>query len=275
VLLSIVIPTHNRVGLLRQTVASALAQDSDDFELVIVDDASEDGTWEYLSGLDRVRAFRNPTRLGLAANWNRAISLSRGQYVFLLQDDDLAEPSLVSTLAAEAGPELICFASCHINGDGGNPQMYWQSERRLVEPPALVLEFAANVPFSATQLIFRRAVFDRLGGMDETYPIGSDAEMILRWLLSCTALVIPDVLARRRIWEGSTSAAVQPTLDMSDTMRALVSSISSRGKLPRSSRCRHCLPSWQRGSAKYSKPPQRRRAQRGLCKTKTIGKGRV
>jgi hypothetical protein len=230
VLLSIVVPTYNRVGLLRQTVASALAQDSDDFELVIVDDASNDGTWEYLRGLSGVRAYRNPTRLGLAANWNRAISLSRGQYVFILQDDDLAEPGLVSTLAAEAGPELICFAYCLIDADGGNPEMYWQSERRLLEPPAGLLEYAASVPFTSTQLLFQRAVFDRLGGMDETFPIGSDAEMILRWLLSCTALVIPDVLARKRRWEGSTSAAVQSTLAMSDTMRALVSSISSQAR---------------------------------------------
>ena len=227
VLLSIVVPTYNRVGMLHQTVASVLAQDSDDFELVIVDDASEDGTWEYLRGLSGVRAYRNPTRLGLAANWNRAISLSRGHYVFILQDDDLAEPGLVSTLAAEAGPELICFATCLIDADGGNPEMYWQSERRLLEPPAALLEFAASVPFSSTQLLFQRAVFDRLGGMDETYPIGSDAEMIMRWLLTCTTLVIPDVLARRRHWEGSTSAAVESTLAMSDTMRALVSSISS------------------------------------------------
>ena len=147
-LLSIVVPTYNRVGLLRQTVASALAQDHDDFELVVVDDASEDGTWEYLRGLSRVRAYRNPTRLGLAANKNRAISLSGGRYVYVLQDDDLAEPNLVSTLAVEAGPELICFATCLIDANGGNPEMYWQSERRLLEPPAALLEFAASVPFS-------------------------------------------------------------------------------------------------------------------------------
>jgi hypothetical protein len=146
--------------------------------------------------------------------------------VFILQDDDLAEPGLVSALAAEAGPELICFATCLIDADGGNPEMYWQSERRLLEPPAALLEFAASWPLSSTQLLFQRAVFDRLGGMDETYPIGSDAEMIMRWLLTCTALVIPDVLARRRHWEGSASAAVESTLAMSDTMRALVSSIS-------------------------------------------------
>ncbi len=229
-LLSIVVPTYNRVDLLRQTVASALAQDSDDFELVIVDDASEDGTWEYLRGLSEVRAYRNPTRLGLAANWNRAISLSRGHYVFILQDDDLAEPNLVSRLAAEAGPELICFAMYLIDAEGGNPEMYWQSERRLLEPPDALLEYATGPLFSSTQLLFQRAVFDRLRGMDETFPIGSDAEMIMRWLLSCTILVLPDVLAWRRRWEGSTSAAIQGTLTMSDTMRALVSSISSRAR---------------------------------------------
>jgi glycosyltransferase involved in cell wall biosynthesis len=230
VLLSIVVPTFNRLGMLRQTVASVLAQDSDDFELVIVDDASDDGTWDYLRGLGDVCAYRNSTRLGLAANWNRAVSLSRGDYVLILQDDDLAEPGLVSTLAAEAGPELICSATCLIDADGGDPEMYWQSDRRLLEPPAALLEFAASVPYSSSQLLFRRAVFDRLGGMDETYPIGSDAEMILRWLLTSTVLVIPDVLTRRRRWAGSTSAAVQGTKAMSDTMRALVSGVSSRAR---------------------------------------------
>ena len=87
-----------------------------------------------------------------------------------------------------------------------------------------------NRRFSSTQLFFQRAVFDRLGGMDETFPIGSDAEVILRWLLSCHDPVLPDVLARRRRWEGSTSASMEATSAMSDTMRALVSSLSSRAR---------------------------------------------
>jgi hypothetical protein len=66
--------------------------------------------------------------------------------------------------------------------------------------------------------------------MDETYPIGSDAEMILRWMLTSTTLVLPDVLAKRRHWEGSTSSAVESTLAMSESMRALVSSISERAR---------------------------------------------
>lgn len=216
--------------MLRQAVDSVLAQDCGDFELVIVDDASDDGTWEFLRGLNGVRAYRNETRLGLAANWNRAVSLSCGEYVLILQDDDLAEPQLASTLAVEAGPELICFATCLIDSHGGNAEIYWQSKRRSLRPPAGLLEFAATVPFSATQLLFRRSVFDRLGGMKETYPVGSDAEMILRWLLTCTSLVIPNVLTRRRRWDGSTSAAIQSTVVMSDTMRALVFDISAMAR---------------------------------------------
>jgi hypothetical protein len=79
-------------------------------------------------------------------------------------------------------------------------------------------------------VVFQRAVFDRLGGFDETFPVGSDAEVILRWMLSCTTLVLPDVLARRRYWEGSTSARMEPTSAMSATMRALGESLSSRAR---------------------------------------------
>lgn len=230
VLLSIVVPTYNRIAMLRQAVASALAQDGEGFEVVVVDDASEDGTWEYLCGLSGVRISRNRTRLGLAANWNHAISLSRGHYVLILQDDDLAEPNLVSRLAAEAGPDLICFANCQIDAKGGNRVLYWQSERRLLEPPDGLLEYAAGPLFSSTHLLFRREVFERLGGMDETLPVGSDVEMIMRWLLSSQLLMLPDVLTLRRNWEGSTSAAIQGTALMSDTMRAVVSRIVARAR---------------------------------------------
>lgn len=229
-LLSIVIPTYNRLDLLRETIASVRAQTCGDYELIVVDDASEDGTWPYLSGLDGVRAHRNEVRLGLAANWNRAISLARGEYVYVLQDDDLADPGLVAAIAGERGPELICFATCLIDGDGGNPQLYWRAQRQLLEPPAALLRFAAEWRISSTQVVFRRSVFERDGGMDETFPIGSDAEMILRWMLSSTTLVIPDALARRRHWSGSVSTAVEQTPVMNETMRRLVASLRSRAR---------------------------------------------
>ena len=235
VFLSFAIPTRDRVDLLRQAVDSVVMQDRPDCDVVIVDDASTDGTADYLLGLDRpdVRVYFNPEPIGIAANYNRAIGLTRGRFVHLLQDDDLAERELVRTIseATRVFPEaeVICFATCLVDDDLSNPQIFWQPEQaRLLRPPDAFLRFAADWRISSTQVVFRRDVFERLGGMDESFPFGSDAEYILRWMLSCNVLLLPQALARRRIWPGSGSAATEPTQAMSTSMEMLVASVYSR-----------------------------------------------
>jgi teichuronic acid biosynthesis glycosyltransferase TuaG len=92
VLVSVVVPTRNRLDRLRRATASVLSQTEVDIELIVVDDASSDGTSLYLADLqskdDRVRLLRNPTPTGGAAARNRGIESSRGQWIAFLDDDD-------------------------------------------------------------------------------------------------------------------------------------------------------------------------------------------
>ena len=80
---SIVVPTYNRVSMLQQTVASAPRRIMHDFEVVVVDDASEDDTWDYLHRLSwGTRGYPQPERGCTGREFGiGAISLSRGQYV--------------------------------------------------------------------------------------------------------------------------------------------------------------------------------------------------
>jgi glycosyltransferase involved in cell wall biosynthesis len=88
---------------------------------VVVDDASDDQTVEAVARLadPRVRIVRNPTRLGLAGNWNRAASEARGRYVKLLAQDDLLYPRCLELqVAAMERPEnagicLVCSKRRH------------------------------------------------------------------------------------------------------------------------------------------------------------------
>lgn len=98
---SICMTTCNRASYVAEAVDSALAQTYQNLELVIVDDASDDGTFEILSRYSdpRIRLFRNPRRLGQAANRNRAIELSTGTFVKFLDDDDVLEPGCVTEMA--------------------------------------------------------------------------------------------------------------------------------------------------------------------------------
>lgn len=91
---SVVVPTFNRAGMLKETVDAILAQTYTDFELIIVDNMSEDGTQAYVTAITdpRVKYFRNANHGVIAANRNFGIRQARGVYVALCDDDDLWLP---------------------------------------------------------------------------------------------------------------------------------------------------------------------------------------
>lgn len=87
---SVVIPTHNRPRLLQRAVQSVLSQTYNDFEIVVVDEASSPSASSALKELNdqRVRIVRNDTPLGPAAARNIGISHARGDFIAFLDDDD-------------------------------------------------------------------------------------------------------------------------------------------------------------------------------------------
>lgn len=95
-IVSIYMPTYNRLGLLQRAISSVLAQTMPDFELIIVNDRSSDGTAEYLDQLvdrdPRIQVLHNVDNLGACASRNKAISAARGEYVTGLDDDDFFLP---------------------------------------------------------------------------------------------------------------------------------------------------------------------------------------
>lgn len=91
---SVVIPTHNRLALLRDAVASVLRQKAADFEIVVFDNGSTDDLKGFVESLgnSRVRYHRSERFLSVTDSWNSAIDLSTGDYVVLLGDDDGLPP---------------------------------------------------------------------------------------------------------------------------------------------------------------------------------------
>jgi len=94
--ITVAIPTFRRPDLLRESVKSALTQETSVVYEVIVVDNEQDGNWSEL--VDEVlaefmpanlRLFRNSKNIGMFGNWNRCISLARGKWVTILNDDDL------------------------------------------------------------------------------------------------------------------------------------------------------------------------------------------
>jgi Glycosyl transferase family 2 len=230
---SIVIPTYNRVSLLNRAVESALRQDGfDDYEVFVVDDDSDDGTWEYLQNVQdsKLRILRNPHRLSMGPNWNKAVRLSRGEYIFVLQDDDLVSPDLLVTVSRAIdeyeSADLVCFGANLIDENERIRRIYEQPEQEeLLPPPKALMRFARRWTLSSGQVVFSRAAFDRYGGFDESTPIMSDTEAILRWMLYCDTLLIPAAPASRRVWRGQVTNYTHHTPEMSETMRYVADKI--------------------------------------------------
>jgi len=118
---SICIPTYARPDYLRAAIQSVLAQTFTDLEVIVSDDGSDGEEVARSFGDARVRYSANPQRLGMAANWEAALTLARGRYVGLLMDDDLLLPDYLATLCEvfESRPAVgIAFANHFFDENG-------------------------------------------------------------------------------------------------------------------------------------------------------------
>jgi glycosyltransferase involved in cell wall biosynthesis len=143
-------PTYNYARYLPEAVESVLNQSYADFELLIIDDCSRDGTREtaerYAAADDRVVFSVNERNLGMVANWNLCLERSRGEYVkFLFGDDTLAHRDalamMVAMLDSDDGISLV-----------GSPRYLIDEESRVLEQLSYL---PGGVVFPGTGIISR------------------------------------------------------------------------------------------------------------------------
>ena len=122
-LVSVVVPTHNRSGLLALTLRSVLWQRGVDLEVLVVDDGSTDDTAEVVAALGdpRVRLLRHATPQGVSAARNRGVAAAAGRWLAFCDDDDLWAPDkLARQLAAaqETGRSWVYVGEVRIDRHG-------------------------------------------------------------------------------------------------------------------------------------------------------------
>src|SRR6476646_9624263 len=99
-LLSVLLPTRNRLDYLRYAVETVRRQDDGDWELVVSDNDSEEDIAGFVEGLGdpRIRYVRTTSFVPVTDNWNHALNHSRGRYVVMLGDDDGLMPGYVAAI---------------------------------------------------------------------------------------------------------------------------------------------------------------------------------
>src|SRR5215210_8394634 len=182
---SVVVPCYNQARFLGEAIQSVLSQGYTDFEIIVVDDGSKDGTEEVASGCakeePRVRLIRQENR-GLAAARNRGLAEAGGEYVvFLDSDDRLVSEALqvgVRELEAHPGCAFVSGICRKIIADGSIVPG-WEQFRVRDDP---YLELLRSCPVYVPAVMYRRSVFDAVGGFDTSYKAAEDYDLYYRIL---------------------------------------------------------------------------------------------
>ena len=180
---SVIVPTLNRVELLKSTVDSILAQQYADFELIIVDDGSRDKTLEYLRALGAKASVLRQSNQGPGSARNRGAQIATGEYLAFLDSDDVWFPwTLEVYREAIAKYTSTAFLA-------GKPYVFSdEPDLKLVKPEVLKLERFEDYLSSGAQwrwwgvssFVIRREMFIGVGGFLEDRVNSEDADLALR-----------------------------------------------------------------------------------------------
>lgn len=162
-LVSVIITTYNRPDYLQMSLASVLAQDLDDMEILVYDDCSNADNESIVRGFadDRIRYHRHPKNLGRGANNCAAYRAARGRYVAHLDDDDEWEPNFLASLIPplEADEEItLAFCDRFLVSASGAID-YDLTARNAREWGRACLARGKHMPFQHQALVTRCVVF--------------------------------------------------------------------------------------------------------------------
>lgn len=202
--ISVILPTHDRVALLQRAVESVLHQTESDFELIIVDDASQDGTVAYLAALaardDRVRVVHNVTARGGAGARNEGLLLCRGEWTAFLDDDDEWLPTKLRCQLQQlsADSRSVACSCCYIRCDpsGGS--------KHVTVPPSATLRqlLEGSILGSASLCLCSTRVLKEIAGFDSTLKSAQDMDLWVRLRQRGEIVVCREFLVRYQVHVG-------------------------------------------------------------------------
>jgi glycosyltransferase involved in cell wall biosynthesis len=213
-LVSVVIPTYDRLPLLRQAIDSVRAQTYPRWELLVADDGSRDGTAGYVASLadPRIRLLSLPHTGHLGRVRNAGIRAGTGAYVALLDSDDVWLPGKLEAQvrSLRESPARWSYTGYEAMDAEGRP-VPLRSGTAEARPGWLVREILESRLGAATStLVVERAFLHELGGFaeDPRLAMRGDYELVLRLAYHSQAAAVPGVLVRLREHAGRTTSHV-------------------------------------------------------------------
>jgi glycosyltransferase involved in cell wall biosynthesis len=210
---SVVIPTYNGADYLGAAIDSVLRQTYEDFEIVVVDNASTDHTPALLNRYRdrRFRHWRNESNIGMVGNFNRGLDLARGEFVVFLGSDDVWGPQFLQNTVAHLDSHddqvMVHTRAVWIDEMGrdiGLMEDGWAE--RTPGPRALLHCFRYGFCFSA--VLMRTALVRQAGGLSPAWKEISDCWLFLRLCLLGDVGYLAQPLVRYRLHKRTLSSAL-------------------------------------------------------------------
>lgn len=191
---SVILPTFNRKELLEIAISSALEQTINDFELIVIDDGSTDGTKAMVEGFgERIRYIYQKNK-GVSGARNRGIREARGEYLAFLDSDDrwVRDKLKVQVRALEENPEYLI----------SHTEEIWYRRGRLLNPKRIHKKRAGDIfkqslrlcSVSTSTAVVKRELFSEIGGFDESMPVCEDYDLWLRATAAYPVLLVDRAL---------------------------------------------------------------------------------
>ena len=181
---TVIIPTHNRAEFLRHAISSVLEQSFQDFEIIVVDDASSDNTAEVVTRFhdERIKFIRHVNRRGGSAARNTGIVNAKCDYIAFLDDDDEWFPEKLARqmeVLLASPPGVGCIYTGYVIVDKYNEKTNGQmipSKKGDLSKDLLI----SNCIGGTSSVLLRKECFDKIGLFDENLPSFQDYDLWIR-----------------------------------------------------------------------------------------------
>ena len=209
-LISIIIPVYNGEKTIKETIQSVLGQTFADFELIVINDGSQDSTLEVVSSISepRLKVFSYPNA-GVSASRNRGIAQAKGEYISFIDADDLWTPDKLETqlTALQAHPEAAVAYSwtdwIDESGEFLRPGSHITNNGD-VYAKLLFRDFVG----SGSNPLIRTQALEEVGGFNESLTPAADWDMWLRLAASNKFVCVPSAQILYRVSPRSMSTNV-------------------------------------------------------------------
>ena len=207
--ISVVMPVRNAAAFVSSAIESILQQSWQDFELIIVDDASTDETYticETYAGRDqRIRLFRNETNLGVAKTANLALSHARANYIARMDGDDVSLPDRFAKQKAylDANPDIVAVGGqCLLIDEKGEVT---GTKRFPTNPKKARDMLYTGLPVQQPTIMLNRALLpvDFVYYVETDRPTGEEISLLFRLLQYGQIVALPDNVLQYRIHTGN------------------------------------------------------------------------